>query len=144
MSPPDKEGPSILQLLGLPATQTLRLQDLVELARQKLDVPGLLVAAQDGLPLAGKMPEGLDANAWSGIGPQLFRKFSQEGKALELEKPRRCLLGLGQNWFTLWSEQGIYLICCHGAEKVNPEFDQASSILAAGLARFCKQHATAA
>ncbi|MFZ4693973.1 MAG: hypothetical protein ACOYMV_02505 [Verrucomicrobiia bacterium] len=144
VAPPGKEEPSILQLLGLPATQTFRLQDLVELARQKLDVPGLLVAAQDGLPLAGKMPEGLDANAWSGIGPQLFRKFSHEGKALELEKPRRCLLGLGPNWFTLWSEQGIYLICCHGAEKVNPEFDQASSMLAAGLARFCKQHATAA
>lgn len=144
MVPPDTGGPSIQQLLGVPEAQTPRLQDVVEMVRQKLGVPGLLVAAQDGLPLAGKMPEGLDANAWSGIGPQLFRKFGQEGKVLELGKPRRCLLGLGPNWFTLWSEQGIYLICCHGIEKVNPEFDQASSTLAAGLTRFCKQHATAA
>jgi len=128
----------------VPGGENLRLQDLVERARQKLGVSGLLVAAQDGLPLAGHVPEGLDANAWSSFGPHLFRKLHLEDPALPPGKPRRFLLAFGEDCFSFWNEQGIYLICRHALKQMTPEFERSSALLADGLARYCKQHASAA
>lgn len=116
----------------------------MDCAQQELGVAGLLVATQDGLPLAGHMPEGLDANTWSGFGPHLFRKLHHEDPALPKGKPRRCLLAFGDHCFSFWNEQGIYLICRHDLNQMTADFERDSAALAAGLAGYCKRHASAA
>lgn len=135
------EVPTLQQLLGLPEGGEIRIAEVPAQIQAKFGLDSVLVATGDGLPMVGAMPKGMDSNAWSGLGPQLFRSFNQRPGAAALGIPRRCMLNLGKSWITLWNAHGIYMIFTHKGSVISPEFDQASAHLVREIARRCNMPA---
>ena len=127
------------QILGLPAEIEVRIPEMVERLKVHRQLEGVFVSTEDGLPLAGSMPEGMDANAWGGIGPKFFRKLDQETQIVSLGKPRRCTFVLQNRCVTICHEPGIYLILSHRLENLSPEFEEHTSILALEIAPRCEK-----
>lgn len=117
----------------------IRIQDIVERLKAYRQLEGVLIATEDGLPMAGSMPGGPDANTWSGFGPQFFREFDKEAAALSLGTPRRCVIVLQDRCFTIWREAGVYLILSHALDQISPEFEEQNAVLIREIARRCEQ-----
>lgn len=134
--------PTLQQLLGLPEGTEIRIAEVPAQIQTKFGVDSVLVATEDGLPMVGAMPKGMDSNAWSGLGPQLFRSFTQRQEATALGSPRRCMLNLGKFWLTLWNAHGICMIFTHKGSVISQEFDQAAAHLVREIASRCHTPAT--
>ncbi len=138
-TPPAPPLSPLHEILGISDGRELRIPEIAEQIRVRFNLLGVMIATEDGLPMAGSLPSGLDSNAWCGLSHLLFQRFSKNGKATRTE-PRRCMLSLGTSWLTIWwQDHGIYLIFVHHLETVTAEFEQRGAVLAREVALQCQQ-----
>ncbi len=137
-------GNAFGQLIGITDGRRMRIQEVVEQIRTRFNFIAVLIVAKDGLLLAGSVSSGLDSNAWSSLGPQLFHKFGQEGTTYFFGEPQRCLLSVGNLWFSIFHDNGIYLIFAHRLEDFVPEFEERNRNLVREIAIYCRQQSAVA
>jgi len=137
-TPPAPPLSPLHEILGISDGRELRIPEIAEQIRVRFNLLGVMIATEDGLPMAGSLPSDLDSNAWCGLGHLLFQRFSKNGGATRTE-PRRCMLSFGTFWLTIWQDHGIYLLFVHQLETVTAEFEQRGAVLAREVALQCQQ-----
>ncbi len=74
----------------------------------------------DGLPIAGNLPEGLNAEAFSALCPQFWSRIEQTAKDLTLGEVSSVTLYTNQSPVSFMASQGVGLVIIHSRDRYLP------------------------
>lgn len=107
----------------------------MEKIRTKFNYNGVLLATDDGLPIVSAVAKDIDVQVWSRLAPLLYRKWDTEEGASSLGKASRVIVSSGGLWFSIYQENGMYLIVIHPLSTLQKEFEERNQALINEISR---------